>query len=581
MAKRRLGELLIQQGVLTPEQLDEALSIQRDEQGLLGEVLLRMGIVRQTDLGRALAEQHGVPFVALEDEAIDPQVALLLPEELCRKCVVVPYRVEGGTLHVAMAQPDDLWVTSEIELITGYEVEPSVGSPAAILRAIDQCFDQQVLARQTIVDMRLDELRAGDRAESAELVAAEAIEPEDAPVVRLVNSIFSAGIASSASDIHLEPQHPEMRVRYRIDGVLYDNMVIPNHIEPALVSRIKVMADLDITERRHPQDGHISFAGEQKTYDLRVSTMPTVSGEKVVIRILEKDAERFKLDKLGFSPRQRAIVDGFLGHPYGMILVTGPTGSGKSTSLYAMLNHLNSSDINIVTLEDPVENEIYGLNQISVNPTVGMTFARGLKYILRQDPDIVMVGEIRDGETAEISIQAALTGHLLLSTLHTNDAAGSLTRLVQLGVQPFLVSSSLIGIVAQRLLRRVCEHCRQPWTPPDELLAEFGPHAETLAASELVLGAGCDQCYGTGYRGRCGVFELLRVSPEVARLVEDRASAPEIKALALRQGMETLLEAGIARAVAGHTSLHEVRQRVLVWEEADAEAAVAAVEVGA
>jgi type II secretory ATPase GspE/PulE/Tfp pilus assembly ATPase PilB-like protein len=329
------------------------------------------------------------------------------------------------------------------------------------------------------------------------------------------------------------------------------------------------MADLDITERRHPQDGHISFTSEKKTFDLRVSTMPTVAGEKVVIRILEKDAEKFHLDKLGLSPDQCETVHGFLGTPYGMILVTGPTGSGKSTTLYAMLSHLNQPTLNIVTLEDPVENQMPGMNQIGVNPSFGMTFATGLKYILRQDPDIVMVGEIRDGETAEIAIQSALTGHLLLSTLHTNDAAGAVTRLVQLGVQPFLVASSLIGVVAQRLLRRACSNCQVPWTPPEEMLAEFGHLADRLAAAELVRGEGCDRCFGTGYRGRCGVFELLRVTPEMGVLVERRGSANEIKALAVRQGMGTLMEAGVAKALAGETTLDEVRQRVLVWEEVE------------
>ncbi len=571
MPKKRLGELLIQQGVLTPQQLERALELQREERGLLGEVLLRMGAVRQTDLGRALAEQHGVPFVALEDETVDSQVAMLLPETFCREHVVLPYRVEGTTLGVAMVQPDNLWVISEIELLSGYEVAPSVGEPTSILRVLDQCFDRKLMARQTIVDMRVDELRKGGEAGDGELIAADAIEPADAPVVRLVNTIFTGGVASGSSDIHFEPQHPEMRIRYRIDGVLYDNMVIPSHIEPALVSRLKVMADLDITERRHPQDGHVSFAHGKKTYDLRVSTMPTVAGEKVVVRILEKDAERFHIDRLGLADPQRAVVADFLGHPYGMILVTGPTGSGKTTTLYAMLSHLNEPETNIITLEEPVENQIYGMNQIGIDPHFGMTFATGLKYILRQDPDIVMVGEIRDADTAETAVQAALTGHLLLSTLHTNDAAGAVARLVQLGVQPFLVSSALIGVVAQRLLRRVCSQCGEPFSPPDELLAEFGPFAERLAAAELVRGAGCDQCFGTGYRGRCGVFELLRATPEIAELVERRASAAEIKTLATRQGMGTLLEAGVANALAGHTTLEEVRERVLVWEQVQEE----------
>ena len=569
MPKKRLGELLIQHGLLTQRQLEQALTVQREEGALLGEVLLRMGVVRQADLGRALAEQHGVSFVVLEDEEIDPQIAMLLPEDLCRSHMALPFRIEGATLQVAMVQPDDLWVISEIELLTGYGVEPSVAAPTAVRRAIDQCFDRNLMTRQTIVDMRIDELRKAGPNADAEALAIDAIDSADPPVVRLVNSILSGGISSGASDIHFEPQHPEMRVRYRIDGVLYENMVIPSHIEAPLVSRLKVMADLDITERRHPQDGHISFTADRKTYDMRVSTLPTVTGEKIVIRILEKDAERFHLDKLGFSPEQRVLVDGFLGHPYGMILVTGPTGSGKTTSLYGMLNHLNEPEINIITVEDPVENQMYGMNQVGVDPNFGMTFASALKYILRQDPDIVMVGEIRDGETAEIAIQAALTGHLMLSTLHTNDAPGAVTRLLELDVPPFLVSSSLVGVVAQRLLRRVCPHCRAPWTPDAGALEPFGHYADALARAELVKGNGCDRCFGTGYRGRIAVFELLRVSPGIASLIDQRASAREIEALAVQEGMKALMAAGVARAIAGETTLNEVRDRVLVWEQTE------------
>ena len=575
MAKKRLGELLVRRGVLTPDQLAQALELQREEKALLGEILLRMGLVHQADLGVALAEQHGVPFVALEDEDVDSQVALLLPEAFSRKHMLAPFRVAGNALHVAMVAPDNLWATSEIELLTGYQVEAYVASPSAILRLLDHCFDRKVLARQTIIDMRFDELKKTGANDKADLLTDNAIDSSDAPVVRLLNSILSGGIAAGASDVHFEPQHPEMRVRYRIDGVLYDNMVIPAHIEAPLVSRVKVMADLDITERRHPQDGHISFVSERKSYDLRVSTMPTVNGEKVVIRVLEKDIEKFRLDHLGLSARQHDTVERFISHPYGMILVTGPTGSGKSTSLYAMLNKVNQPQTNIITLEDPVENQMPGMNQVGIDPNFGMTFASGLKYILRQDPDIVMVGEIRDGETAEIAVQAALTGHLLLSTLHTNDAAGAVTRLADLGVQTFLVASSLIGVVAQRLLRRVCPHCKTPEKPSPEALAQAGANAAMLEQAELFKGVGCDQCFGTGYRGRCGVFELMPISPAIAELVERNASANEIKAMAVHEGMNTLTDAAMAKVAAGETTLQEVRERVLVWEQAEEETAKA------
>ena len=569
MPKRRIGEILVRQGALTPDQLERALAIQREEKLMLGEVLTRMGVVRQVDVGKALAEQLGVPFVALEDQQVDAQAAILLPEMFCRAHQLVAFRVNGSALAVAMVAPDDLWAVSEVRLITGYEIEPYVASPTGVRRALDQCFDRKVTTRQTIIDMRLEELRRGGQSRSSDLLAADAIDASDVPVVRLVNSILSGGISSGSSDIHFEPQHPEMRIRYRIDGVLYDNMVIPRHIEAPLVSRIKVMADLDITERRHPQDGHITFVHEAKPYDLRVSTMPNVSGEKVVIRVLEKDVEQFRLDRLGLSKAQQAVVDHFLSHPYGMILVTGPTGSGKSTSLYAMLNKLNQPETNIITLEDPVENQIPGMNQIGVDPNYGMSFASGLKYILRQDPDIVMVGEIRDGETAEIAVQAALTGHLLMSTLHTNDAAGAVTRLIHLGVQPFLVASSLVGIVAQRLLRRVCPNCAKASHPPAHVLDEFGSHAERMRDREFSAGEGCDQCFGTGYRGRCGVFEIMPISQEIAALVERRVSVKELRKRAVAEGMQTLVQAAIERALACETTLAEVRQRVLVWEQSE------------
>ena len=567
MPKKKLGEILLQRGVLTARQLEHALRLQREDKALLGEVLLRLGAVDQADLDRALAEQHGVPYVVLEDEQIDPQVVMLVPESFARCSLAVPFCVSGDTIHVAMMAPDDLWAISEIELLTGYQVRPFVAMPSALLRVIEHCFDRSLATRQTIVDMRFEELRKGTRVKKLDVIAADALDAADVPVVRLVNSIVSGGLTSGASDIHFEPQHPEMRIRYRIDGVLYDNMTIPRHIEPALVSRVKVMADLDITERRHPQDGHITFNMEGRAYDLRVSTMPTVGGEKVVIRIFETDAQRFALERIGFSPQQQETVERFLSHPYGMILVTGPTGSGKSTTLYAMLNHLNRPDINIVTLEDPVENQIAGLNQIGVDANFGMSFASGLKYILRQDPDIVMVGEIRDGETAEIAVQAALTGHLLLSTLHTNDAVGAATRLTDLGVAPFLVSSALVGVVAQRLMRRVCPNCREPWEPPEGLIEEFGKYADVLRHGAFVRGKGCDQCFGMGYRGRCAIFEILVASPEILDLIERRASAAELKQQAVLQGMRTLTDVGVQAALDGQTSLEEIRQRVLVWEQ--------------
>ena len=570
MAKKQmLGEILIRRGALTPQQLEDALAVRKKEDLLLGEVLVRMGIVHPNGVSEALAEQLGVPFVDLDKQEIEPQAVLLLPESFCRKHLVAPFSVADQFLHVAMVAPDELWAISEIHLLTGYEVRPYLASAGSIRHVLDRCFDRKITTRQTIVDMRLEEFKKQGKVQNPELLADEAADSSDVPIVRLVNSIISGGVSAGASDIHFEPQYPEMRIRYRVDGVLYDNMNIPNHIESPLVSRVKVMADLDVTERRHPQDGHIAFSHEDKPYDLRISTMPTVCGEKIVIRILEKRSDIFQLDHLGFSPRQRTTVDRLIAHPWGMILVTGPTGSGKSTSLYAILNELCRPEVNIITLEDPVENQMKGMNQIGVDPEFGMTFASGLKYILRQDPDIVMVGEIRDGETAEIAVQASLTGHLLLSTLHTNDAARAVTRLVDLGVQPFLIASSLIGVMAQRLVRKVCAECAVPWKPDEEILAEFGPYAEQLRRGELVHGQGCDRCFGTGYRGRAPAVELMACSPAIGQLIERRAGAAEIHDCAVQGGMQTLMEASIEKILSGQTTVEEVRQRILVWESTE------------
>jgi len=567
MPKEKLGQILVRRGVLTDKQLAEALARQSDENALIGDTLVGLGFIRPADLADALSEQHGLPFVDLEEKEADLQLVMLLPEAFCRQHSLAPFEIAEGRLSVAMVAPDDLWAISEIELLTGYPVQPCVALRPAIHRVLDRCFDRSLLTRQTIIDMRMEELKKTGKVESVDLLAVDAVDASDVPVVRLANSIIRAGIDGNASDIHLEPQHPEMRVRNRIDGVLYETTRIPKHIESALVARLKVMADLDITERRHPQDGHISFNNRDRSFDLRVSTMPSVLGEKIVIRILEKQPDMFRIGRLGFSDRQRAIIGRFLGHPHGMILVTGPTGSGKSTSLYAMLQKLNTSETNIITLEDPVENQVQGMTQINVDPNFGMSFASGLKYILRQDPDVIMVGEIRDGETARIAIQAALTGHLLLSTLHTNDAAGAVTRLIDLGVQPFLMASSLIGVVAQRLLRRVCPSCGDPFEPGQELREEFRAYADDLEGAQLRKGEGCEQCFETGYRGRCAVFEVMPVSASLVKLIERSAAINEIEAQAIDEGMETLVQAAVRLAASGATTLDEVRQRVLVWED--------------
>jgi type IV pilus assembly protein PilB len=419
----------------------------------------------------------------LLDQKLSPQVVQMLPEEVVRRYKVLPVRLEGNILEIAMSDPDDLEALDEMKLLTGCEIVPVRTSEGQLSATIEKYFRVEESTKQALVDMRMAGLKSA-KAKAGEAVE-EAVRAEDQPVVKLMNSIVNGAISAGASDIHLEPQDPEMRVRYRIDGVLHDVMTIPKHVEPALVSRSKIISNMDITEKRHPQDGHITVAFQGKPYDLRVSSMPDIAGEKIVLRILDKGRMLLGLEELGFSKENEGMIRTLIAKPYGMIFVTGPTGSGKTTTLYSILNCLNREDVNIVTVEDPVEYKLAGVNQTQINPAAGITFAGELRSILRQDPNIIMVGEVRDLETAEIAVQAALTGHLVLSSLHTNDAPSAVTRLIDMGIEPFLIASTVIGVAAQRLARKICKECH---------------------------GAGCNYCYKTGMKGRTGVFEIMTVS---------------------------------------------------------------------
>ncbi len=558
----RLGDILVEKGWITEGQVQSALAAQGSERGLLGTILVRRGLISDDQLGRALSEQYGVPFMEIVPEGVNPQVVRLLPEELARERLALPVSVAGRTLQLAMVAPDDMDVISEAELITGYQVEPVVSLQGNIETALDRGFDDRVVARQTIVDMKMADLEAAEEMIEHELDSEVAPEEDQAPVVRLVRAILMGAINVGSSDIHLEPHHPEMRVRYRVDGQLQAVMTIPKHIEESVVARIKVMASMDTTESRRPQDGQLTVHEAGARVNFRVSTIPTVDGEKVVMRLLDEGNRIFQLDQLGLCERDLTKIHALIEKPHGMIVVTGPTGSGKSTSMYAILSKLNSVSRNIVTVEDPVEYRISGINQIASDNEHGLGFANALKYIMRQDPDVIMLGEIRDNETAKTAVQAALTGHLLISTLHTNDAIGAVARLSDLGVDCFKTGGALLGAIAQRLLRSICPHCREPVAPSEHFL-EVLQH-NVIVPDDLVFyaGRGCKKCLGTGYLGRIPIYEILVITPALAQAIEKGLPTTKLRELALRERLVELATAGMEQVLAGRTTIEEVFYKV-------------------
>ena len=549
----RLGDILIRRGLVTQGQLEAALAAQGSERGMLGRILVRRGLISLEQLGEALAEQFGVPFVEVVPQAVNPQVVRLLPERLARQRSCVPIGVAGPTMQLAMVAPDDIETISEAELITGYHVEPVVALEGPVQAALDRGFDERIVARQTIVDMKMADLAAAEEAVDEELPAQAVEEQEQAPVVRLVRAINA-----NTSDIHLEPHVPEMRVRYRVDCELQPVMTIPNHIEDAVVARIKVMADMDTTESRRPQDGHLSVQEAGTKVNFRVSTIPTVGGEKVVMRLLDEGNKIFELQHLGMCGRDLQAIQSLIDRPHGMIVVTGPTGSGKSTTMYAVLSKLNSVSRNIVTVEDPVEYRLSGINQVASDNEHGLGFANALKYIMRQDPDVIMVGEIRDHETAGTAVQAALTGHLLISTLHANDAVGAVARLNDLGVDNFKIGGALLGSIAQRLLRQICPECKEPIEPNETLLKTLCKDRKPPADAVFYRGRGCKKCLGTGYSGRLPIYEIMTVTPALAEGIENGLPHTKLRQIALADGMVELASAGVEQVLAGRTTLEEV-----------------------
>ncbi len=552
---KQLGQILIEQGLITPAQLEQALEEHRKTPKSLGRVLIDLGLIKEADLVRALAEQVGLEFVDLADYHIDPSATTLLPDALARRYRAIPIGERDGKLLVAMSDPANVYALDDIRTITNRDVQPVVATAADVEQAIQKFsgMDGQVeaLASQASEQLESDE----------EAIGGEAL--EEAPIVKLVQAIMTQAVGDRASDVHIEPTERDVRVRFRVDGVLHDVMHSPKNIQGGLISRLKVMADLNIAEKRVPQDGRISMRVGGRQLDLRVATLPTVFGEKIVIRVLDKTQALMKLEDLGFLDDAYKRFSVSFRKPYGAILVTGPTGSGKSTTMYATLNILNQEDRNIITVEDPVEYRLNGVNQMQVNPKAGLTFASALRSILRADPDIVLIGEIRDKETATIAIEAALTGHLVLSSLHTNDAASAISRLVEMEVETFLVASSIDCVVAQRLARVLCERCKEPYKPEATELLEAGyPEWLIPEIDQLFHPAGCSACSNTGFRGRAGLYEVMPMSEEIERLTVDRSSADAIRSMAIQQGMMTLRDDGLEKARMGMTSIEEIARVV-------------------
>jgi len=551
-----IGNFLVSRGLLTHQDLDEAIDEQQRTNKSLGRVLLDRRLVTETDLMAALASQIGLEFVDLTDYPIDSSAATLINDTLARRYEALPISWSDGKLVVAMADPGNVFALDDIRTIVRTEIITVMATRQGIAEAIE---------KHHRLDTEADEIsaEAAGEFEEDDMSSFNAV-VEDAPIVKLVNLLINQAVADRASDIHIEPGEKDLRVRYRIDGVLHEKMRPPKNIQSGIISRLKIMADINIAERRIPQDGRVTAVIGGKPVDLRVATLPTVYGEKVVMRILDKSTSVKTLDDLGFLPETRERFETSFTKPYGTILVTGPTGSGKSTTLYATLNILNDVAKNIITVEDPVEYRLAGINQVQVNNKAGLTFAAALRSILRSDPDIVLVGEIRDKETATIAIEAALTGHLVLSTLHTNDASSTPTRLVEMGVEPFLVATALDAIVAQRLARRLCEKCKEPY---DATVAELEAVGWDLDQEEylpeLFRAVGCGSCGKTGYYGRFAVHEVLQVTEEIERIIVEHGHSEDIKKLAVAQGMMTLRQAGLTHVRNGNTTMEEIL-RVIV-----------------
>ncbi len=562
----RFGEMLVGSGKIDEQQLNEALALQKEKGKRLGTCLMELGYLTESGLMEMLSQHFGVPSVDLEDTEIDPGVLKIIPADIARKYTILPVSKAGATVTLAMIDPTNVFAMDDVKFMTGYRVEPVVASEAALRAAIEEHYGStHAIELKKVMDDITEEVDADlevlDEEDDLDLESLEE-ESETAPVVKLVNIMLTDAIKKGASDIHIEPYEKEYRVRYRIDGILYEVMHPPLKLKEAVTSRVKILAKLDIAEKRLPQDGRIKIktriSGKVKDLDYRVSVLPTIFGEKIVMRLLDKDNLMLDMTKLGFEAESLRAFENAILKPYGMVLVTGPTGSGKTNTLYSALQRINTSETNIMTAEDPVEFNLPGINQVQTKEQIGLNFAAALRSFLRQDPNIVLVGEIRDFETAEVAIKAALTGHLVLSTLHTNDAPSSINRLMNMGIEPFLVATSVHLIVAQRLVRRICTFCKEPADIPPVALAELGFSESEINSMELFQGRGCDRCNQSGYKGRVALFEVMAVDDEMRELVLSGASAVELRQKAVEGGMIGLRESGRRKIRDGLTTPEEV-----------------------
>jgi type IV pilus assembly protein PilB len=573
----RIGELLLKEKRISPEQLQEALNYQRQHGGKLGFNLIKLGYVKDEEITALLSKQYGVPSIALGQFEIDPAVVKLVPADTAQKYQVVPLSRAGATLTIAMTDPTNVFAMDDIKFMTGYNVEPVVASETAVIEAIARYYGKAAgasaaaapsaleVASKALEDMPIltdgGDVEVLDELEeiSAEMLAKQG---EEAPVVKLVNVVLMSAIQKGASDIHIEPYEKELRIRYRIDGLLYNIMQPPMKFRDAITSRIKIMSKLDIAEKRLPQDGRIKIRfqdnGVPKDIDFRVSCLPTLFGEKIVMRLLDKDKLMLDMTKLGFESESLARFEGAIEKPWGMVLVTGPTGSGKTNTLYSSISRINTPETNIMTAEDPVEFNLAGVNQVQVRENIGLNFAAALRSFLRQDPNVILVGEIRDFETAEIAVKAALTGHLVLSTLHTNDAPSTVNRLMNMGIEPFLVASSLNLVCAQRLVRRICKSCSEPHPTPAPALVQAGFSPEDAKTVVPNRGKGCEKCNNTGYKGRVGLYEVMEVTEDLRELILVGASALELRRKAVEEGMLTLRSSGLRKVKDGVTTIEEI-----------------------
>src|SRR6267142_1256653 len=584
----RIGELLLKEKRITAEQLQEALNYQRQNGGKLGYNLIKLGYVKDEEITALLSKQYGVPSINLTKFEIDPAVIKLIPADTAQKYQIIPLSRSGATLTIAMTDPTNVFAMDDIKFMTGYNVEPVVASETAVIDAITKYYGKAAAAAAAgtaapgakqqqpgasameIVTKGLEEMQAlsadGDVEilEEIEEISAEMLakQGEEAPVIKLVNVILMSAIQKGASDIHIEPYEKELRVRYRIDCILYNIMAPPMKFRDAITSRIKIMSKLDIAEKRLPQDGRIKIRfqddGQQKEIDFRVSCLPTLFGEKIVMRLLDKSKLMLDMTKLGFESESLVKFEAAIERPWGMVLVTGPTGSGKTNTLYSSISRINTMETNIMTAEDPVEFNLVGVNQVQVRENIGLNFAAALRSFLRQDPNIILVGEIRDFETAEIAVKAALTGHLVLSTLHTNDAPSTINRLMNMGIEPFLVASSVHLICAQRLVRRVCTECKEAAPQTPEALMQAGFNQDDANSVTPMKGAGCERCNQTGYKGRVGLYEVMEIGEELKELILVGASGMELRRKAIDEGMITLRGSGLRKVKDGVTTIEEV-----------------------